>query len=133
MTANEIQKYSKLSIPKLIEKVKDVFHPFIRKRDEGQPCISCGKYHVLQAGHFYSAGEYPALRFLEDNVNGQCKHCNYFKSGNLIPYRLNLIKKIGVERVEHLDFLASQYKKNHFKWDRFTLIENLLKYKNLKV
>jgi len=28
------------------------FHKYIRTRDQDQPCISCGKYTTLQAGHF---------------------------------------------------------------------------------
>lgn len=114
----------------LKDKLVKVFHKFIRERDKDQPCISCGQYTTLQAGHFYSGGHYSALRFDEDNVHGQCLRCNYFLSGNLNNYRINLEKKIGTERLKQLDMKASIYIRDRtFKWDRFSLIEKIEKYK----
>ena len=78
-----------------------------------------------QAGHYYSAGSYPQIEFNEDNVHLQGKSDNYFKSGNQLEYRKNLIKKIGSERVETLDRLSSQ---RGFKHDRFTLIDIIVTY-----
>jgi gamma-glutamylcyclotransferase (GGCT)/AIG2-like uncharacterized protein YtfP len=117
-----------LTIPKLIQKAVRKFHAYIRKRDAEKPCISCGRYHTLQAGHFYSAGNYPALRFDEDNVHGQCKKCNYFLSGNLTEYERNLRMRIGDDRVDQLHFNAAQYKRLGFKWNRFFLEEIIQKY-----
>ena len=81
------------------------FNKFIRKRDEGNPCISCGRSTgcKVNAGHYRSVGACPELRFEEDNVHLQCEHCNCFRSGNAIDYRIGLIRKIGVERVEWLE------------------------------
>jgi len=127
MTAKDIQKFKKYSVAQLKAKAQIVFNKWIRKRDEGQRCISCGTGTPEQAGHFYSAGHHNALRFNEYNVNLQCMRCNYFLSGNLINYRIGLLKKIGVVRVTQLDLLAS-IKKAH-KDDRFSLISTILKYK----
>ena len=128
MDSNLIKKYSKYSVPKLIQKATNVFNAFIRERDKNNSCISCnGK--VEQAGHFYSGGHYPSLKFNENNVHGQCLRCNYYLSGNLNEYRKNLIKKIGLEAVQDLDSLAAYYKRTGFKWDRFSLIEIIEKYK----
>ena len=81
-----------------------VFNTYIRQRDKGLPCISCGTNSgQFHAGHYRSVGSTPELRFNEDNVHGQCATCNNYLSGNLIEYRKNLIKKIGVERVEFLE------------------------------
>lgn len=107
------------------------FHKYIRKRDEGKPCISCGTYTTLQAGHFYSAGHNPSVRFNEDNVHGQCKRCNYFLSGNLVPYQRNLIEKIGQERFNELELNIQLSKRTGYKWDRFFLLEIIEKYKAL--
>ncbi len=63
---------------------------------------------IEHASHFYSAGKHTALRFNEDNVHGSCLQCNYFKHGNLIPYRINLEHRIGKERLDLLDGLASR-------------------------
>lgn len=112
----------------LIRKAVLVFHAYIRERDDGQPCISCGRYTTLQAGHFYSGGKYPGLRFDSDNVHGQCLQCNYYLSGNLIEYQKNLRLKIGDERVEVLHFKAAQFKRTGYKWNRFFLEEVIEKY-----
>lgn len=127
MTSAQIQKYSKASTKHLKKKAIDIFHAWIRKRDDGQPCISCGRYVKLQAGHFYSAGKFNHLRFNEDNVHGQCLKCNYYEQQSDTLYRKNLIEKIGNERVEKLDFLASI--KTPQRDDRFLFIEIINRYK----
>lgn len=93
----------------LSEHLKDterVVNAYVRERDKGKPCISCNKPvkpGLLQAGHYRSVGAAPQIRFHEDNIAGQCTHCNHHKSGNQIEYRINLIKRIGPERVEALE------------------------------
>lgn len=129
MEAKTIQKYQKFSLLKLKETATKHFNAFIRRRDAEHTCISCGERKPLQAGHFYSAGHYSVLRFNEDNVHGQCMRCNYFLSANLIKYRINLIEKIGRERVENLDIAAENSKRISYKWNRFILIEIIEKYK----
>jgi hypothetical protein len=86
--------------------LESVFNAYIRKRDKDLPCISCGclKANKWDAGHFWAAGNYSFLRFNEDNVHKQCSaYCNVHLSGNQNSYRINLIKKIGAERVQWLD------------------------------
>ncbi len=89
--------------------LKDTQHAFnawIRARDAGQPCISCGTTADVQycAGHYRTTGSCPELRFEPLNVHLQCnKNCNLWKSGNLLGYRPGLIKKIGIEAVEWLE------------------------------
>ncbi len=139
MKAKTIKKYKDKSISKLLDRATFYFNRFIRERDtEGSwgVCISSGKSLRVpssnaQAGHFYSGGKYASLKFNEDNVHLQGKSDNYFNSGNLLEYRKNLIKKIGQNRVDDLDFIAAQSKRNVFKWDRFFLIEIIEKYKKL--
>ena len=81
-----------------------VFNTYIRMRDKNLPCISCGRNNVeeFHAGH-YIASTYQYHRFNEDNVHKQCSQCNTHLRGNLIPYRIELIKRIGLERVEYLE------------------------------
>lgn len=114
----------------LKKKAIENFNSFIRKRDQDLPCISCGNFRELQAGHYYSAGLNQSLRFLEKNANGQCLQCNTWLRGNLIPYRKNLISKYGEDAVKKLDLLAGMGKQaGHYKLDRFSLIEIIMKYK----
>jgi hypothetical protein len=88
-----------------LKELQAVFNQWIRLRDAGQPCIACGRYHQGQnhAGHYRSVGSCPELRFEPDNVHLSCQPCNVHLSGNLIPYRINLVKKIGLARVEWLE------------------------------
>lgn len=130
MDAKTIQRYAKYSVAQLKAKAQVAFNRWVRRRSEGEPCISCGSPNTSTASHFYSAGHYNALRFTEDNCWLSCQKCNYYLSGNLIQYRINLEKKIGKERLLKLDKLAAISKRNRsFKWDRFSLIEIILKYK----
>jgi len=85
--------------------VQKLFNQFIRLRDKHQPCISCGKSlgQKFDAGHFYSVGSYPNLRFHPNNVNGQCVHCNRDKHGNVHEYRIGLERRIGPDALAQLD------------------------------
>ena len=78
---------------------------YVRLRDAGKPCISCGSLtaETYQAGHYLSRGARPELRFDLDNIHAQCVHCNLHKGGNASEYRLRLIERIGLERVERLE------------------------------
>lgn len=91
---------------------QQVFNQYIRLRDYGKPCISCGlKPKKENAGHFYSAGTHTAVRFDERNVHLQCESCNSFLSGNLLRYRENLLSKLGIEEFERLSADAMQTRK----------------------
>ena len=86
------------------KELQTVFNKFIRLRDKGNNCISCDKPCKKEnAGHYRSVGSCPSLRFEELNVHLQCEYCNTYLHGNLINYRINLIKKIGLEEVEWLE------------------------------
>lgn len=81
-----------------------VFNDYIRLRD-GEVCISCGSRTAVSyhAGHYRTTKAASQLRFNEDGCNSQCSACNTHQSGNIGPYRINLIEKIGIERVEALE------------------------------
>ena len=81
-----------------------IFNKYIRIRDKNEKCISCEMVlkEKCDAGHFYSVGNYPALRFTETNTHAQCVSCNQYRGGNLHEYKINLIKKIGQEELDKL-------------------------------
>ena len=94
--------------PQLVKKAQVAFNAYIRARDMGKPCISCGKPlgsepNSYDAGHWRSVGSAPHMRFVEDNVHGQCKHCNNYLAGNAVEYRKGLIDRIGLHRVEQIE------------------------------
>lgn len=97
-------------IPDLIREAQTAFNAYIRARDAGQPCICCGqplsagdvggKY---DCGHYRSTGSASHLRFNEDNAHAQRKQCNRWGAGRAVDYRLGLIARIGLPRVEALE------------------------------
>lgn len=85
---------------------QSAFNAYIRERDAGQPCISCGTTADVQfcAGHYRTVGACPELRFEPLNVHRQCnKNCNLEKSGNIVEYRIRLVQKIGADKVAWLE------------------------------
>lgn len=88
-----------------MKEAQQAFNAFIRARDADNPCISCQRHHQGQyhAGHYRTTKAAPELRFNENNVHKQCSVCNNHMSGNILEYRINLIKKIGIELVEYIE------------------------------
>ena len=88
-----------------MKEAQAAFNAFIRRRDDGQPCICCRRMHGGQhhAGHFRSVGSAPELRFDERNVWRTCAPCNTHLSGNLLEYRKTLVLMFGNEWVEALE------------------------------
>lgn len=87
----------------LTKEAQKWFNRYIRLRDKNT-CISCGNTtRKMDAGHYKPTGRNAALRFNEFNTNCQCVICNQHLSGNLIKYRENLIKKIGLSQVIKLE------------------------------
>ena len=88
----------------LMKVAQSTVNKYVRLRDQDKPCISCGTTNAKwDAGHYQSRGKKPQLRFCTWNNHKQCFRCNRMLSGNLEPYRVNLIKKIGLEKVEFLE------------------------------
>jgi hypothetical protein len=105
-------KMDLMTIQDYIKLAQQVFNKYIRLRDAGNVCISCQKKPLkTNAGHFYNANNHWSVRFDERNVHLQCEHCNTYLSGNLIYYRENLLKKIGIEEFENLSVEATKTRK----------------------
>ena len=129
--STKTRKEALKSIPELTKEAQIAFNAFIRERDRqaGYPCVSSGRPldwsgNAVDAGHFRSTGAASHLRFNEDNCHAQSKHDNQYKSGNAVEYRIRLIERIGLERVEALES-DNQPK----KWERDELIAIKAKYK----
>jgi hypothetical protein len=93
----------------LRKKLIRIFNEFIRLRDSKLACISCRTRPVQQAGHFHSTGKcpQPAMRFNEENVNGQCVYCNYTLGGNPDGYKKGIVEKYGKGIIRKLDIKRS--------------------------
>lgn len=97
--------------PKLVVSAQQAVNAYVRVRDRGKPCISCGEYAELQAGHYLSTGARPDIRFEPDNIHGQCHRCNIDMAGNRKEFRLGLIDRYGLEFVERLEGFVMGQKK----------------------
>jgi hypothetical protein len=117
-------------LPKLLEQTQKVFNAYIRNRDQGQSCISCGSNQANQAGHYFPVKGFSVLRFNEYNVNLQCAACNMYKHGNQAMYRIGLVQRIGEEQVVNLERIAVNERVK--KWTRTELYELINTYKNGK-
>jgi hypothetical protein len=88
-----------------MKETQQVFNEWIRMRDADQPCISCGRFHEGQwhAGHYRTVSSSPELRFEPLNCWKQCQPCNNHKSGDIVNYRINLVRRIGADKVDWLE------------------------------
>ncbi|WP_055134575.1 recombination protein NinG [Pseudomonas mediterranea] len=84
---------------------QQAFNEWVRIRDAALPCVSCGRHHDGQyhAGHYRTVAASPELRFEPLNVHKQCAPCNNHKSGDIVNYRIELVKRIGPEAVDWLE------------------------------
>jgi hypothetical protein len=88
---------------KIDERQKEV-NAFVRQRDKGKPCISCGIMGVkLEAGHYISRARSSKMRYDLDNIHGQCWNCNNILHGNHEGFKKGLIERYGKEYLENLD------------------------------
>lgn len=100
-----------------VQELQLAFNAFIRVRDYGKPCPTCGSLHPRMidgiqwdAGHYLSVGAHPELRFDEDNCHRQCRWCNCAYSDGMVhgvvtsrQYREELERRIGPERLAVLE------------------------------
>lgn len=124
------------TIPDLIREAQVEFNKWVRARDEGKPCICCGRTaddkdlltgSRWDAGHYRSTGSASHLRFNEDNCHRQLVRCNRHGAGRAVDYRLGLIGRIGLSRVEALEASNTPH-----KWQRDELIAIKNKYRALR-
>jgi hypothetical protein len=110
-----------------VKELQVIVNKYVRLRDKDKGCISCdapllGKY---DAGHYYSAGGNPELRFNTDNIHGQCVYCNQHRHGSLLDYTERLPNRIGLCKFAELKKLRGKpmkysipeliLKKNYYK------------------
>ena len=97
------RKEALMSHSEWLKLLQVTFNTFIRLRDSGRECVSCGcKVDKGHASHFFATASHPNLRFDEDNVHLSCIEDNLHLHGNLIEYSLRLPKRIGQERYDAL-------------------------------
>lgn len=92
-----------------LKEAQAAVNAYVRERDYGKPCISCGLPPkqvfggAVDCGHYRSVGSAPNCRFNLKNLAAQCVKCNRFLGSNSVEMRKGLIAKIGLEAVEALE------------------------------
>jgi len=126
------EKKREESVKVLLRQIKQVCHEYIRKRDEGKSCVSCGRpwNNKIEAGHFFKAEKYSELKFDERNIHGQCIDCNRNKDGNLHEYVFGIQDRISYEDFVEINNIAKNSKKHSYKWDIEELKEIKKYYRN---
>ncbi len=110
MKRSPIKSRSSNPRAKAVALAQGAVNAYVRARDEGMPCISCGEMRPLQAGHYWSVGARPELRFNEANIHGQCSRCNVDLAGNREAFRAGIVDRLGSELADCLDTPAPAQK-----------------------
>lgn len=81
------------------------WNSYVRARDYGLPCASCGAMPgeifggAMDCSHYRSRGAAPHLSFHLHNAASACVRCNRYLGGNVAALRVGLIEKFGLEKV----------------------------------
>lgn len=130
----KVETYMKKSLSSLKAITQRNCNAYIRKRDEGLPCISCNKYkQYMDAGHFIPIGSLECMRFVEENIHAQCTDCNQWLGGCHKRFEQGLINRYGQEYVDRLREMEMQFRRSNLRWDKAKLVEiNLMFLKKFK-
>jgi hypothetical protein len=122
------KKESLKTLQDYLQEYQTLVNTFVRLRDRNKKCISCNKplKAKFDAGHFFSVGSYPSVRFDLKNIHGQCVHCNQHLRGNVHEYRKNITKRISESDLEELE-LKSQTPAHFMKHEIIEMIEEIKK------
>lgn len=88
-----------------MQQAQAAWNKYVRLRDAGKPCCSCGampeqKYGgTMDCSHYRSRGSAPHLKFHLHNAAAACVKCNRFLGGNIAALRAGLIARIGLEKI----------------------------------
>lgn len=114
MKKTPLKRKSKNETKKLVYKLVELSHSYIRRRDSidedviGGHCFDCGTLvfgQQFQAGHFIADSVGGALlRYHPHNMHGQSGGCNMKHSQERvkIEYTIKMQEKYGVDYVNHL-------------------------------
>ncbi len=109
----------KESIIDYSKKLQTKINEIVRLIDIGQPCLARG-HHAKQihAGHVYSRGSSPTIKFNLHNIHRQSAQSNHFQNEDGL-LREGLVKEYGLKYFEYVSSLrqteALQYSNEEFK------------------
>lgn len=95
--------------PQWKKEAQTAFNRYVRLRDAGKPCISCGRLPAqklggtMDCGHYRTRGAAAHLAFNLHNTAAQCVYCNRDGAGAQKAFEQGLIERIGPDKVEALN------------------------------
>lgn len=110
------------------ERLKEVCHDYIRRRDSDEKdkiagkCFDCGLWAEgadFQAGHFETSGGHGVvLRYHPDNIHGQKKGCNMKERQEIVKinYTMKMLEKYGRERLDKIRALKNKSVRADILW-----------------
>lgn len=99
----KLEKFKTLAQYK--KEAQAAWNAYVRARDAGLPCASCGAMPgevfggSMDCSHYRSRGSAPHLAFHLHNAASACVKCNRFLGGNVVALRAGLVSRIGEEKV----------------------------------
>jgi len=115
-----------------LKEAQAAFNAYVRERDYGLPCISCGIPSreafggAVDCGHYRSTGSAAHHRFNLKNCAAQCVKCNRYLGSNTVEMRKGMIEKFGLEAIEALEVDQSVRK---FDIDYLTRLKRIFRKK----
>ena len=92
-----------------LKEAQAAFNAYVRERDFGLPCISCGISSreafggAVDCGHYRSTGSAAHHRFNLKNCAAQCVKCNRYLGSNTVEMRKGMVAKFGLDAIEALE------------------------------
>ncbi len=85
------------------DKLQTEINAIVRIIDKGLPCLARNIHaNQIHAGHIYSRGGTPCLRYNLHNIHRQCAQSNHFQSDDL-KLRQGLINEYGRDYMDYLE------------------------------
>ncbi len=114
--------------------LQELVNKIVRLIDRGHNCITSNKAYgsyTVHAGHFYSVGAYPSLRYNLLNIYAQADYENTYNSGNGVIYSIRLKDVFGEEIKAEIDGLIQKYPtlklSNMEAWEACKRARNIIK------
>ena len=112
---------------KLIQECQTAFNEYIRTRDKGLPCISCGAPYFSDCGHLFKKSIRPAMRFSVMAAHGQCRECNSKDDGNYEKFCQGIAARHGIEYLTTVIQVANASRHAVYKLSKNDLLD-MIKY-----
>jgi len=117
------------STSQLIQELQPIFNEWVRLKNKGLPCISCGAVNPTDAGHLFKVSTHPEMRFNPMNIALQCRSCNSLDDGNFEAYCDGIVARYGREYLQEVIQESIRLRQSNFKWSKSDLKEMILYYK----